>query len=131
MRTMIALAMLPAATIWVATPSSAPPIVAKAVTLEGVREQRQDENTFNRRWSPAAELPPTVVKEVHHLVLVGGEEVVDAVPVAATAPQPALPRHRLRSRAAAGHPVRPPLELCARHNMRRVMVSKYRWRCRR
>jgi hypothetical protein len=113
MRYVLALGAIPAV-MWAATPSISPP-VAKSVTAEGVREQRQDDHTFALRWRPVADMPPTIITEVHYL-LVASQEVVGTVPGFA-APQPS-PRHRLRA------------NVCARHGMRRVNYGK-RWRCRR
>jgi len=101
----------------------APAVPVKLVQTEGVTERRQDEGTFRGRWSPVNDMPAAVIKEVHYLVVAGGEgEVVGAVSGAAIRTAPPS-RHRLRSRPAG-------LDICARHNMRRVNYGK-RWRCRR
>jgi hypothetical protein len=78
--------------------------------------------TFDGRW--AAPPPPAIEREEVHPVR---EDVVSEVTGAAVVSPPALrpSRHpRLRSRPAR-------LDVCQRHNMRKVMVGKYRWRCRR
>ena len=124
MRAVIAVATL-LVLIWAVTPST-PPLVATPVVAEGIREQRQDEHTFALRWRPVADMPPTVVKEVHHLVLVASDEVVSAVSGVAESPQQgnaATSRHRTRRVSLR-------TDVCARHGMRKVTVGK-RWRCRR
>jgi hypothetical protein len=45
-------------------------------------------------------------------------------------PAPGLPRTR-SVRYHVGTPHRRGRDVCARHHMRKVMVGKYRWRCRR
>lgn len=127
MRYTFALAAMPVVVIWATTPRPSLPLAAKAVEVENIREQRMDENTFRRRWSPVADMPATTIREVHYLV-VGGEEasqhtVVGTVPGQAV-DAPPMPRHRLRSVSLRS-------DICARHGQRKVMVGKYRWRCRR
>jgi hypothetical protein len=124
---MVALGALPLLVFGAAAvsrPAPSPPIVPQLVKTEGVRVVRLDTRTFRARWMPVYEmLPATEVR--YRTQTVGGEGVVaGTVPVAAEAPQPSLSRHRLRSR-----PDR--LDICARHNMHRVMVGRYKWRCRR
>ena len=119
MRYVIILAAIPAV-IWAAMPSSSPPVVAKAVTAEGVREQRQDENSFRRRFEPVAQMPAAI--EVHYVrdgVVVDKAGTVEGPPVSP-------PSRQLRSARSAMRTMR--IDICAKHNMRRVMVGKYRWR---
>jgi hypothetical protein len=94
-------------------------IPIKVVATEGIRAQRQDAETFALRWAGIALLPPaTEVRYVSESVVVG------TVPGLKPHGPSGQPRHRLRSRLAR-------LDVCARHNMRKVKVGKYRWRCRR
>jgi hypothetical protein len=120
MRLVIVMAAIPAA-VWAVSPKLSPPIVAKTVTAENIREQRMDDSTFRTRFAPVADMPPARETVYEPLLLVSHEPV---------------------SRTAAGHPVRPPLEkkvalrldVCARHHMRRVEIRRGRWtgwRCRR
>ena len=102
-------------------PAPAPPIVAQLVQTEGVRVIRMDSVTFRARWSPVVDMPPTEVR--HRTQAVGGEGVVAGTVTGAVVSEPP-PRHRMRSRSAS-------LDVCGRHNMRRVMVGRYKWRCRR
>jgi hypothetical protein len=119
MRVVIALASIPAV-IWVATPSSAPPIVAKVVATESIRERRQDEATFALRWRPVADMPPTIETRIEPILLVSHE----TAPTSTSAPATPSAR-RLTSRVSLR------TDVCARHGQRKVMVGKYRWRCRR
>jgi hypothetical protein len=107
----------------VSRPAPSPPIVPQLVKTEGVRVVRLDTRTFRARWMPVYEmLPATEVR--YRTQPVGGEGVVaGTVPGSAEAPQPSLSRHRLRSRPAR-------LDVCARHGQHKVMVNRYRWRCR-
>ena len=143
----------------VSRPAPTPPIVAQLVQTEGVRVIRMDSVTFRARWMPVYDMPlavarnderqtvgatvsahrePETFREVPVRVLtrtqpatevryrtpqpVDGEAVVAGTVTGAVGNEP--PRHRLRSRSAS-------LDICARHNMRRVMVGRYKWRCRR
>lgn len=104
------------------------PVMAKPVITESIRMVRMDDSTFRRRWSVVTELPPTMVEKSEPLLIVE-TEVRHAVPTsvadsAGTVSAVTLPSRRLRSRSVR-------MDICARHNMRRVMVGKYRWRCRR
>ena len=106
----------------VSRPAPSPPIVPQLVKTEGVRVVRLDTRTFRARWMPVYEmLPATEVR--YRTQPVGGEGVVAGTVSGAVVSEPP-PRHRLRSRSAS-------LDVCARHNMRRVMVGRYKWRCRR
>ena len=104
------------------TGKSKAPIAPITVATEGVRKIDMDTRTFNARWRPINDVPPAT--EVRYV----REDVVSTVSGAVkSAPQPVPPsRHRLAMRSK---PAR--LDLCARHNMRKVMVGRYRWRCRR
>jgi hypothetical protein len=94
-------------------------IPVRAVATEGIRAQRQDAETFALRWAGIALLPPAT--EVRYV----RENVVGTVPGLKQSHGPSgQPRHRLRSRQAR-------LDVCAKHNLRKVKVGKYRWRCRR
>ena len=120
LRASIMLAALPVIVFTImGTGKSKAPIAPKPVQTEGVRMVRMDDATFRRRWAPLSDLPPAT--EVRY----ARKEVADAVSGAVKiAPQPVpSSRHRLRSRPAR-------LDVCARHHMRKVMVGKYRWRCR-
>ena len=131
---MVALATLPALVFGahaVSRPSPSPPIVPQLVQTEGVRVVRLDTRTFRARWMPVYDMPIAVARtDVHQTV---GATVsahhepatFREVPVRVLTRTPPEPpsRHRLRSRSAS-------LDVCARHNMRRVNYGK-RWRCRR
>jgi len=121
LRASFMLATLPMIVFAVAGTSKPQPIVPIAITTEGVTARRLDDNTFSHRWHPINAMPPAI--EIHEVRYV--PDVVSAVSGAAvSAPQPVMPsRHRLRTR-----PVR--LDICRAHNMHRVMVGKYKWRCR-
>jgi len=142
---MIALGTLPLLVFGAAAvsrPATAPPIVAQLVRTEGVRVIRMDSVTFRARWSPVIDMPLAVARtDVRQTVgttvsvhreqpevrprtqTVGGEGVVAGTVTGAVVSEPP-PRHRMRSRSAS-------LDVCGRHNMRRVMVGRYKWRCRR
>ena len=124
MRAVIAVATL-LVLIWAVTPST-PPLVATPVVAEGIREQRQDEHTFALRWRPVVDMPPTVETRHEPLLLVshdpvGAARTDERQTVGATAS--ARPRQYRRVSLRA--------DVCARHGQRKVMVGKYRWRCRR
>ena len=66
----IILAAIPVA-IWVATPSSKPPIAAKVVEPEGITARRMDEGTFRLRWLPVGDMPVyTLRKKTGHQIKV-------------------------------------------------------------
>ncbi len=121
---MIALGVLPLVVFGAVALSrpapAAPPVIAKPVVTETIRAVRMDDSTFRRRWSPIADMPAATVTEVHYLVVQTGEEVGSAGAVSAVT----LPSRRLRTRAVR-------LDVCARHGQRKVMVGRYKWRCRR
>jgi len=96
---------------------AAPPVIAKPVITEGVTLRRMDDSTFRRRWAPIADMPAAT--EVRYLAR--EREVAGTVPEADEHRVP--PRHRLRTRAVR-------LDICARHNMRKVHYGRT-WRCRR
>ena len=133
MKHTLALSMIPVAVAWVAhtpAPTSKGYLggeeikpISTPVQIENITARRMDEGTFRGRWAAVAELPPTVVKEVHHLV-VASNEVVEAGTVA-HAP-PAVPPSRQTMRRVSLRS-----DICSRHGQRKVMVGKYRWRCRR
>ena len=117
---MIALGVLPLlvfGAVGLSRPApAAPPVIAKPVVTEGVTMRRMDDNTFRRRWSPIADMPAAI--EVRH---------VDRTPLVAdsagTVSAVTLPSRRLRTRAVR-------LDICQRHNMRKVNYGRT-WRCRR
>jgi hypothetical protein len=95
-----------------------PPLPVKPVRTETVRVVRMDVQTFRARWLPVNDLPPTIQKGSDApLVPTSAPVVVDAKP-----PPPAA---RIVRRAALRH------DVCARHGQRKVMVGRYKWRCRR
>jgi hypothetical protein len=113
MRRAFALAAIPVL-VWAAWPTAAPlkPIM---VATEGVRAQRQDENTFRLRWASVNELPPAVTR----IDTARGQQTAVGEPSsAATTPHRRLVVKRVK------------LDICQRHNMRKVHYGK-RWRCRR
>jgi len=126
---MIALGTLPLLVFGAAAvsrPAPSPPVVPHLVQTEGVRVIRMDSQTFRVRWLPVNDMPPATEVRYRTPQPVDGEAVVaGTVPVAAEAPQSSLSRHRLRLRSRSAG-----LDVCARHNMRRVNYGK-RWRCRR
>ena len=128
---MLGLAALPVLVFGAAAVSRpAPPVPVKLVQTEGVRVIRMDSQTFRVRWSPVNDMPPAT--EVRYArtptetasSVPGGEGEVAGTVTGAAHPTALPPRHRLRSRSAS-------LDVCARHGMRRVMVGRYKWRCRR
>ena len=146
MRYVIALAAIPLLTFGVVAVSRpTPPIVPVRVLTEGVRMIRMDATTFRSRWLPVISLQPAYawdepawITAYRHAALpatvkdAGGRPVElarggDANPtpqgpvVVARSP-PA--RHVVKRAALRG-------DICSRHRMRKVMVGKYRWRCRR
>lgn len=104
------------------------PIAQKPVATEGITARRIDDNTFRRRWAPLQDVPPaTEVRYVRNATPEGSAIVASAVSEAAVSPPALRPsRHRLFMRTK---PAR--LDVCQRHNMHKMMVGKYRWRCRR
>jgi len=89
------------------------PSAPKRVEAEGIRAQRMDTDTFRYRYGPVGDMPPTVETRLEPLLLGDAEE------------RPA-PTPRLRAvRVAQTYSV------CTRHGMRKVMVGRYKWRCRR
>jgi len=144
MKHTLALSMIPMVVAWVATPKPvvfpAAEIAVKNTMSEGITARRADSDTFRLRWSAAAELPPAI--EVHYV----SDRVVDAETVALSPPAPPPSRQpegaaRIDERQTVGatvsarpHQVRRvalQTNVCTRHGQRKVMVGKYRWRCRR
>ncbi len=113
MKFMLILAAIPVLTLsggWALRPA---PLV-KVVEPEGIRAQRMDSDTFRHRYGPVADMPPTVETKLEPLLLVDAEE------------RHPVPTPRLRTvRVAQTYSV------CTRHGMRKVMVGRYKWRCRR
>ena len=126
MRYVLALAALPAAVMWAATPSSSPPVVARVVQSESIREQRQDDNTFRLRWSPVSDMPPTieVYAREHGWQDLAGKASSSTDRGDGSMSVPAT--HQTRTRRASLR-----TDICARYGMRKVMVGRYKWRCRR
>jgi hypothetical protein len=127
--------------VWVAWPAPSPPIAVKAVATEGVREQRMD--AFRSRWLPVvmlqsayawdepewitayrqAALPATVdLARGGDATADSSHKPVETGPVVIAKPPPARTVRRAALRTS---------NVCARHGMRKVMVGRYRWRCRR
>ena len=119
-------------------PAPAPPIVPQVVRTEGVRVIRMDSVTFRARWSPVVDMPVTerltpqmeqqkltsVVRYRTQTVADGGERDAVAGTVTGAVVSEPPPRHRMRSRPVS-------LDICARHGQHKVMVGRYKWRCRR
>jgi hypothetical protein len=131
MRIVIALAALPLLVFGAAAVSRpAPPVPVKLVQTEGVRVIRMDSQTFRVRWSPVSDMPPAT--EVRYARtptenasnVIGGDGAAAGTVTGAAHPTALPPRHRMRSRSAS-------LDVCARHGQRKVMVGRYKWRCRR
>ena len=125
-----ALPMLVFGAAAIAVSKPAPPVPVKLVQTEGVRVIRMDSQTFRVRWSPVSDMPPaTEVRYTQPAAgkrehVDGGEVAVAGTVTGAAHPTALPPRHRMRSRAAS-------LDICARHGQRKVMVGRYKWRCRR
>jgi len=158
MASLAALPLLVFGAAAVSRPAPAPPVPVKLVQTEGVRVIRMDSVTFRTRWMPVYDMPLAVARiderqtvgatvsahresesfrevpvrvltrtppatEVRYRTSRGGEGEVAGTVTGAAHPTALPPRHRLRSRSAS-------LDICARHNMRKVHYGK-RWRCRR
>jgi hypothetical protein len=98
-------------------------MVVKAVTTEGIRAQRLDADSFDRRWSLVSQMPPTTVVVVR---VPAGVEEAKASAVDQAAPE----RRRILTQTTSLKRA----DVCARHGMRRVEYSKRGWRywrCRR
>src|SRR5262245_25469816 len=99
LRASLMLAAIPPVIFAVAGPSTPPPpIKPVAVRTEGIREQRQDDETFRRRWSPIYDAPPAI--EVRYAAAVSQQrspQADAADTVTRPAPQP-QPRYRLKSK---------------------------------
>ena len=112
MKFMLILAAIPVLTLsggWALKPSA-----PKRVEAEGIRAQRMDSNTFRYRYGPVADMPPTVETKLEPLLLVDAEERP------AKSAKPAMRTVRTQT-----------YSICTRHGMRKVMVGRYKWRCRR
>jgi hypothetical protein len=96
----------------------APP--ARAVEVEGIRAQRMDTDTFRYRYGPVADLPPAVETRLEPLLLVDAEERL-------TKPATNITKN-ITMRTVR---VVQTYSVCTRHGMRKVMVGRYKWRCRR
>jgi len=134
MRTAVLLAMLPLGVFGPAWMPSMPVPKPKAVTVtatppaitRAAREIPLDTATFRVRWlSLGEDLIPVRVMTTR---IVRPEETtpkLDPVP-----PASELPRTR-SVRYHVGTPHRRGGDICTRHKMRKVMVGRYKWRCRR
>lgn len=94
------------------------PLPTRSVTTEAI-------HTFEQRWEPVLEL----LRRQRAAGLAPPLENVPARPVAPAMDLPArekqlVPKARTADRAKAG-------DVCFRHGMVKMMVDKYRWRCRR
>jgi hypothetical protein len=96
--------------LWLSWPDTQVPI--KAVAVEGIRAQRMSDTSFARRFYFVPEGGDAIAESNH--------KRVETMPAASPAP-PARTYRRVSLRR----------DVCARHGMRKVMVGKYRWRCRR
>jgi len=126
MRAIIVLASIVVATFVAVRTPPAPPIEARTVAIEGVREARQDDTSFNLRWSPTAALPPatTIVKEVTQREPPVQEPTNNSVFRHTT-----LTRQiTARKSSSRGEGVRV-VGLCERHHLRKVWQGRS-WRCR-
>jgi len=100
-----------------------PSVPARAIEVEGVRAQRVDTDTFRYRYGPVADMPPAVETRLEPLLLVthdppaGAARMNERQTVGATA--------SVRSRVSTSY------SICTRHGMRKVMVGRYKWKCRR
>jgi hypothetical protein len=104
----------------IAKPLPERPLIEKPVITEPVRAVRQDADTFRLRWFPVADLPPAAF-----IRYVNREPVAPAVnrePEPELEPVVRAERPRSIRRAS--------LDICARHNMRKVSYGRT-WRCRR
>ena len=99
--------------------------------LDSVEPMKKQDRII--RAVPIVRADPTPVKT---------ERIVAQEPpsmaIAAAAPLPVsepveeeAPRPRTKRRVAVTHHAATRGDVCRRHNMRKVMVGKYRWRCRR
>jgi hypothetical protein len=125
LRASFMLAAIPALVFAIAGPVPPQPIKPHAVQVENIREQRADDQTFRRRWSPLYDQPPAIEVRYSRPVNVSRETAREPTDtVARSAPQP-RPRHRLNTKPAR-------FDICARHNLRKVITNRGRsWRCRR
>jgi hypothetical protein len=99
----------------IAKPLPERPLIEKPVVTEPVRAVRQDADTFRLRWFPVADLPPAAfIRYVNR----------EPEPEPELAPVPIARAERPRSIRRAS------LDVCARHNMRKVSYGRT-WRCRR
>jgi hypothetical protein len=125
MRYMLALATLPVAVIWAATPKAAPPVVAKAIAIEGVTQRRMDDDTFRARWRAVADMPPMIEVVDNSVLLVSTDEVRVRSTDAGTA-------HRRRSVVSAMASRPASLNICTKHGLRKVTTRGGKsWRCKR
>jgi len=122
MKFMLILAAIPVLTLsggWALRP--APPV--RVVEAEGIRAQRMDSNTFRHRYGPVTDMPPAVETRLEPLLLVthdppaGAARMNERQTVGATV--------SVRSRVLTSY------SICTRHGMHKVMVGRYKWRCRR
>src|SRR5262245_31607227 len=100
-------------------PDAPTTLSVQPVQVEGIRAQRIDADSFERRWSQVNQLAPAIVV----VRLPNGTEGEDAR--SATQAQP----RRLRAQPSSLR-----TDVCARHGMRREYYSKggwKYWRCRR
>jgi len=108
----IILAAIPLVTLgggWAMRPAA--PV--RVVEAEGIRAQRPDTDTFRYRYAPTADMPLTVETKLEPLLLV-------------THDPPAISAMRtVRTVRTQTY------SICTRHGMRKVMVGRYKWRCRR
>jgi len=127
----VLLAMLPLAmfgTAWGVRPAPLPPappqqqVVAATVISEGVRKIDLDTRTFAARWLPVWGLPTPVT------YLQQQQQQQEAA-----VEEPALPRARPMPNVVVRESplIRRPRDICQRHGQHKVMVGRYKWRCRR
>ncbi len=101
---------------WAAWPSKPKQVelVPTKVHSEGWLEQRQDEGTFRRRWSPVSEMPPSAFIRQIPMAKQPQPKVEPRVEPRVEPPPPSIRRrHR---------------DVCQAHGLRKRHYGK-RWRC--
>jgi len=126
MRYVITLAAIPLPLLlWTVWPTAPPPVTVKVIATEGVTARRLDDTTFSSRWRPVLVLPAGGVWRATANAHVSAADETLAGGSSRDSTTARQPSRRIVRRASLRS------DVCIRHGMVKVMVGKYRWRCRR
>lgn len=106
----------------VTKPPQPAPMPVQVVASEGIRSQRVDALSFDRRFEPVVRLPPTAL-----IAARVPPDNVEAAPATAATQAAPIPRQRILTKRTSLR-----ASVCERHGLRKVITRAGKsWRCRR